>query len=155
VDHRFETWARGEIDRLRAEAREREAEAAQLETVLARFRAVNGLHGRQAEKPAEAPVRRRASKNDVLYDAFAAAGSAGLNMDELEQEAKRVGITPNRNNLRAFCWTAKNAGRLISLAPGRYAIPQKDEAAADTPRSEAAASHFHQQHREADAGGGT
>jgi hypothetical protein len=104
------------------------------------------------------PGRKRASKNGVLYEAFEQAGPSGLTVGEVQRIAEAAGLTATSSSIRAFCWTAKQAGRLISLAPGRYAIPQIDDAAPELPEGgEGAASTraVNDRHREGDEGGGT
>ena len=103
--------------------------------------------------------RKRSSKNGVLYEAFEQAGPSGLTVGEVQRIAEAAKLTATSSSIRAFCWTAKQAGRLISLAPGRYAIPQRDEAAPRLPGNgggDAASTRLdHNHHREGDEGGGT
>lgn len=99
---------------------------------------------------------KRISKNQPIFDAFEAAGPAGLSQQEVLQVALDKGLLTNRDALRALCWSAKQDGRLISIAPGRYAIAPRDEAAVNnSTQGETAASADHNQHREGDPGGGT
>lgn len=159
----FERWARTEIEWHRREAD-------QLEHVLAQFLAT-GLNSRGAS-PNEAATphssesgrsssgvkgRRRASKNDVILEAFDAAGLSGLSMEQIMEFAQSKGISPNRNALRAYCWNQKQLGRLISVAAGRYASAPENGGADKSRTGETAppAREPHSEHREADAGGGT
>lgn len=107
----------------------------------------------------EPAKRKRASKNDAIFRAFEEAGPNGLSQEDVQRVAQELGLNTNPNALRALCWTAKQNGRLISLAPGRYAIPQRDEAAPRLPDNgdgDAASARLdHNRHREGDAGGGT
>lgn len=101
--------------------------------------------------------RHRVSKNDAIFSAFDAAGATGLSQEDVQRVARESGIDSRPDSLRAFCWNAKKNGRLISLAPGRYAIAPKDRSAVDiSSRGETAdpARVDHNQHNEGDAGGG-
>jgi hypothetical protein len=98
---------------------------------------------------------KRVSKNQPIFDAFEAAGPAGLTQQEVLQVALDNGLLTNRDALRALCWSAKQDGRLISIAPGRYAIAPRNEAAVDNSTKGETAASANNQHREGDAGGGT
>lgn len=158
MDDGFETWARSEIGRLRAEAE-------QMELVLARFLTARGPLTATPEHPSPAahvaPSRtpllgRRISKNQPIFDAFERAGPKGLNIDDVERVARENGLNTNRNALRALCWNGKQDKRLISIAAGRYAIAHPTETADTPPNVESAASarEAHNHHREGDGGGG-
>ena len=92
------------------------------------------------------PVKQRASKMNVIMDAFATAGAQGLRQDDIQRISAEHGLTSSAASLRSFCFNAKKDGRLISLAPGHYAIAPKDGVAVEsfslnepaTPRDEAA-----------------
>ena len=131
----FERWARTEIERHRRDAD-------QLEHVLAQFLAakLDGLdtppneaarpHSSKARhSPFDLKGRQRTSRNAVLLEAFDAVGLSGLSMEQLMKIARSKGIRPNRNALRSYCWNQKQLGRLISVAPGRYASAPKNGAA--------------------------
>jgi hypothetical protein len=166
MDDGFETWARSEIGRLRTEAD-------QMERVLAQFLAARGpsapihdrrlqvgaatvAHAREAAPCQPTSSAKRTSKNEPIFAAFERAGPRGMSMDDVERVAQEAGLNTNRNALRALCWNGKKEKRLISLAAGRYAIAQKNEAA-DAPLgagSAASAREAHDQHGEGRAGGG-
>ncbi len=156
----YESWLRSEL--VAAQARVAEMNSALSLFLAWRKRGTNGTnHNIQGihDNGAHRRPRQRASKNDVIFAAFEAAGAAGLNQEEVARVAAEAGLNTNANALRALCWTAKKAGRLISLAPGRYAIAPQDEAAPRLPDNrdgEAASTRMdHNQHREGDVGGGT
>ncbi len=162
----FESWARAEI--VTAQAKVRETERA-LELFLTWRSGNSGFAGqatpgpvrnRQTSTNGHAPgARKRASKNDAIFLAFEKAGPDGLSQEDVQRVARELGLNTNPNALRALCWSAKQDGRLISLAPGRYAIAQRDETAPrlfDIEDGDAVSARAdHNQHREGDAGGGT
>ncbi len=162
----FESWTRTEI--ATAQARVREMERA-LELFLTwrsgKLNAATAATPRSASnghapknghiKPAK---RKRASKNDAIFRAFEEAGPGGLNQEDIQRVARDRGLNANPSALRALCWMAKQDGRLISLAPGRYATALKNEAAvknSDPGETAAPARLDHNRHQEGDAGGGT
>jgi hypothetical protein len=139
---RFEEWTRIEIGRLRAEADA-------LERTLNRFlssqsndpRSLISIEPKLVGMPT-APFRKRRSKNDAILEVLDQAGPYGLSMDDLMKAAKQVGITPNRNAIRAFCWNEKQKGRLFQPSAGRFASArfERDEAAGPAPSGSPAAS---------------
>jgi hypothetical protein len=101
----FENWARKEIARLRNEADS-------LDRALKRY-LESPSHYRHTDK--------RRSKNDPILDAIDQAGLVGLSTDEIMNVAANAGLIMNRNNMRSFCWTAKQRGILKQVSKGRFA----------------------------------
>ena len=143
----YESYVRAELDAARAKIADMERA---LDVYLAwrnRGQTITVTHPARVKlspdtaKVSNAP-RQRASKNDAIFAAFNAAGNNGLSQEDVQRIARENGINSNPNALRALCWTAKERGRLISLAPGRYAIAPKNEAAVENlSEGETAAPH--------------
>ena len=180
----FEVWTRSEIAAAQARIAEMENALAVFLTWRSRVPASASVYVAiaepekqvKADTPTSNHTRLRATRNQPIFDAFEAAGSEGLSQEDVKRIAQAAGLNQNPNALRALCWTAKQDGRLISLAPGRYAIAPKNQAAVNNStkgetlaqREDAAprlpdhngdgdaapARSDHNQHRVGDAGGG-
>lgn len=165
--HEYEMWLRAQIDAARATVHSLESS---LELLLAwragnpnaahatPYRASTNVHGEAGSRRVyPSTTRKRSSKNEAIFQAFEKAGPEGLTQDEVQSVAREHGLNTNPSALRALCWSAKESGRLVSLAPGRYAIAPKNEAAVENlfpGETTAPARPDHNQHREGDAGGG-
>lgn len=113
----YDQWLRAEIARAEAKA---EAMRAALEEYLGGRRSAPAITDRAtvAERPPLPAKRKRTSKYEPVFAAFAKAGRP-LGLDEMIETAKSVGMDIERDNLRSLVWTNKNAGRAIEQN-GRY-----------------------------------
>lgn len=158
----YESWVRGEMDAAQAKLDDM---SRALDIYLAWRKSQQGIsmqplrvHIRPGVMHSSGAPRQRASKNDVIFEAFEAAGAAGLSQDDVQRVARENGLNSSPDTLRALCWNGKNKGRLISVGVGRYAIAPKNEAAVENlePGETAAPARAdNNRHREGDEGGGT
>lgn len=121
----FETFARDEIARLRAEADA-------LEKTLKKFQA---SMSRVARVSSGEP--RSGGGFGAVLDALAAAGPRGLSLDEMIEAAEVAGFEVKRNTLRSQLFTAKGKGQVEPLEAGRYRAPQPQRSDADTAAAQA------------------
>lgn len=126
----FENFTRAKIAALREEAD-------RLERLLNEFvrarrpvaqHAPSKIIGTQQPAPPQTamaqPRRRAGSVFRKVMEAIEAAGEAGLSIDEMVAAVTREGGTIERNTLRSQLHNEKNKNRLISLGPGRFAVPK-------------------------------
>ena len=129
----FETYTRGKIGALRAEADQLERLLAEFlktrrraEAMPAGALAVMRNPQSGAERVNQEPRRRGNSAFGKVMEAISAAGPEGMSLDEMTAVAEREGSPIPRNTLRSQVWHEKTKGRLIGFANGRYAAAQID-----------------------------
>jgi len=105
----FETFTREKIARLRLEADA-------LEKILKEF---VGSRARATGAAARGGSTATGGFGAVM-DALTEAGDAGLSLDEMIAAASEKGFEVLRNTLRSQLWSAKNAGKVEQIEPGRY-----------------------------------
>lgn len=134
----FETYTRGKIADLRAGAEARLREADQLERLLAEFMkvrhqanailsaAVDNVMLAPPSLATKAPMkearRRSGSSFGAVMHALVSAGPGGMTLDEM---LAAVDNSIQRPTLRSQLHHEKLKGRVIALAPGRFAAAPK------------------------------
>jgi hypothetical protein len=107
----YETFTRDKIVRLRAEADA-------LEKTLKEFQAATA----RASAPSRRTGPQEGSAFGAVMDLIQAAGTAGMTLDEMIEQAAVRGYEVKRNTLRSQLWQAKKEGRVIQYETGRYAF---------------------------------
>lgn len=115
----YETFTRDKIARLRADADA-------LEKNLKEFLATQARKSGAARR--SGPDQPRSGAFGVVLEAIAAAGEAGLDLNQMTQAAADEGYDIHRPTLRSQVWQAKKDGLLQQLEPGKYRLSTGHEA---------------------------